>query len=57
MDVPENVKKMIDENWCMSCSGRLQECIEFGGCTKVFNKLEEENDVKNVIQFLSGPEA
>lgn len=32
MNIPEQVKKMIDERWCFTCTVSLQTCINAGRC-------------------------
>lgn len=32
MQIPEQVKKMIDERWCFTCTMHLQGCISAGKC-------------------------
>ena len=32
MKIAQEVKKMIDNNWCFDCSAHLQDCIKMGKC-------------------------
>jgi hypothetical protein len=32
MQIPEQVKKMINERWCFTCTMHLQSCINAGHC-------------------------
>lgn len=32
MEIPEQVKKMIDARWCFTCTMHLQTCINAGKC-------------------------
>ena len=47
MQIPEQVKKMIDERWCFTCTMHLQSCINVGRCLgdKGGDKNERNKDI------------
>lgn len=46
MDIPEQVKKMIDERWCFTCNMHLQFCINAGKC---IGDKGGDNNAKDII--------
>ena len=51
MKVAKEVKKMIDEGWCIDCTGKLQMCIRRGECyghSTVGDDKEDDYDEESV---------
>lgn len=48
MKIAKEVKKMIDEGWCIDCNGKLQLCIRRGECYTHSSAKEEDNAEESV---------
>ena len=48
MKISKEVKKMIEEGWCIDCTGKLQLCIRAGQCYTHSNVKEEDDEQESV---------
>lgn len=49
MTIPEQVKKMIDERWCFTCTMHLQSCINAGRCIGDKKRGDTNERNKNTV--------